>query len=45
MSTNNQADNKVSSPAIIALAWLVVLVPLGYGLIQTLIKAAALFTG
>ncbi|GAB3295316.1 MFS transporter small subunit [Epidermidibacterium keratini] len=43
MTSDNQVD-RPSSPAIIALAWLVVLVPLGYGLISTIIRAAALFT-
>ncbi|GAB3680734.1 MFS transporter small subunit [Angustibacter aerolatus] len=33
------------SPVVIALAWLVVAVPLGYGLEQTIVKAAKLFTG
>lgn len=31
--------------AIVALAWLLVLIPLAYGLWQTIDKATALFTG
>ncbi len=34
-----------SSPVLIGLAWLIVLVPLAYGLWQTLVKAAQLLTG
>ena len=34
---------KTSSPTIIALAWILVGVPLVYGIVQTLIKVAALF--
>lgn len=34
-----------SSSAVLALAWLVVGVPLAYGIFQTLLKAAKLFTG
>ena len=34
-----------SSPLLVALAWLLVGVPLAYGLWQTLVKASALFTG
>ncbi len=34
-----------SSPILIALAWLLVGVPLAYGLWQTLVKASALFSG
>ena len=43
-STSN-ADDTPTSPALVALAWLVVAVPLAYGLWQTLVKASALFTG
>lgn len=34
-----------TSPALVGLAWLLVGVPLLYGLWQTLVKASALFTG
>ncbi len=34
-----------TSPALVTLAWLLVGVPLAYGLWQTLVKASALFTG
>jgi hypothetical protein len=34
---------KKSSPAIIALAWLVVLIPASWGIYNTALKAAALF--
>ncbi len=34
-----------TSPAIVALTWALVGVPLAYGLWQTLVKASALFTG
>ena len=32
-------------PALVALAWALVGIPLAYGLWQTLVKASALFTG
>jgi hypothetical protein len=32
-------------PVLVALAWLLVGVPLAYGLWQTLVRASALFTG
>ena len=34
-----------TSPLVIALAWLLVGVPLAYGLWQTLVRASALFSG
>lgn len=34
-----------TSPVLVALAWLLVGVPLAYGLWQTLVRASALFTG
>jgi hypothetical protein len=34
---------KSSSPALIALAWLVVLIPASWGVYFTVLKAAALF--
>jgi hypothetical protein len=34
-----------TSPLLVGLAWLLVGVPLAYGLWQTLVRASALFTG
>lgn len=34
---------KASSPIVLTLAWLLVGAPLVYGIVQTLIKVAALF--
>ena len=34
-----------SNPALLACSWLAVGVPLAYGVYQTLVKAAKLFTG
>ena len=49
MSTESTSDPTTSgsttSPALVALAWLLVGVPLAYGLWQTLVRASALFTG
>ena len=36
---------RTTSPALVALAWLLVGIPLAYGLWQTLVKASALFSG
>ncbi|MCW2867717.1 MAG: hypothetical protein JWR20_1905 [Marmoricola sp.] len=41
----SSSSTTTSSPALIALAWLIVLVPLAYGLWQTLVKAAQLLGG
>ena len=38
-------DDTRTSPAFVAVAWLLVGVPLAYGLWQTVVKASALFTG
>ena len=38
-------DPATTSPLLIAVAWLLVGIPLAYGLWQTLVKASALFTG
>ena len=43
--TSTTQDHTTTSPLLIALAWLMVGVPLAYGLWQTLVKASALFTG
>ena len=42
MSTSQSSP---TSPVLIALAWLLVGVPLAYGLWQTVVRASALFTG
>jgi len=39
------ADAAPTSPALIALAWLIVAIPLAYGLWQTLVKAGQLLGG
>jgi hypothetical protein len=44
MSTHDDTTS-TTSPLLIALAWLLVGIPLAYGLWQTLVKASALFTG
>jgi hypothetical protein len=38
-------SGSTTSPVLVALAWLLVGVPLAYGLWQTLVRASALFTG
>ena len=47
MSTDDTTPSTTSttSPALVALAWALVGIPLAYGLWQTLVKASALFTG
>jgi hypothetical protein len=42
MSTD---ESTTTSPVLIALAWLLVGIPLAYGLWQTVDRASALFTG
>ena len=37
--------HSTTSPVLIALAWLLVGIPLAYGLWQTIDRASALFTG
>jgi hypothetical protein len=44
-STARTTDTATTSPLLVALAWLLVGIPLAYGLWQTLVKASALFTG
>jgi hypothetical protein len=44
MSTHD-SSHTTTSPILVTLAWLLVGVPLAYGLWQTLVKASALFTG
>ena len=39
----NPENTKPSSPAIIALAWLIVLIPTGWGVYLTVLRAANLF--
>lgn len=41
----NTHDHAPTNPILIVLAWLLVGVPLAYGLWQTLVRASALFTG
>ena len=43
--TDDTTTTTTTSPAIVALAWALVGIPLAYGLWQTLVKASALFTG
>ena len=38
-------SGSTTPPVLVALAWLLVGVPLAYGLWQTLVRASALFTG
>ena len=38
-------DANPTSPVLVALAWLIVLIPLAYGLWQTLVKAGQLLGG
>jgi hypothetical protein len=44
-TARRDGDDTPTSPALVALAWLLVGLPLLYGLWQTLVKASALFTG
>lgn len=41
--THSDTAEHRTSPALIALAWAAVLIPLGWGFISTLIEASALF--
>jgi hypothetical protein len=43
--TDGAASTQRTSPLLVVLAWLVVGVPLVYGVSQTLVKAAKLFSG
>ena len=46
MSQHSDDTTKSTSPAaLIAVAWLIVLIPLAYGLWQTLVKAGQLLGG
>jgi hypothetical protein len=38
-SGHSEADARPTSPVVVALAWLIVAIPLAYGLWQTLVKA------
>ena len=44
MSTDDTTPS-TTSPALVALAWALVGIPLAYGLVETLRKAADLFEG
>ena len=43
--TGQDGDATPTSPALVALAWLIVAIPLAYGLWQTLLKAGQLLGG
>ena len=43
--TDDTTTTTTTNPALVALAWALVGIPLAYGLWQTLVKASALFTG
>lgn len=45
MSTRPASDDTPTNPVLVALAWVLVGVPLLYGLWQTIDRASALFTG
>ena len=45
MTDDTTTTTTTTSPALVALAWALVGIPLAYGLWQTLVKASALFTG
>lgn len=46
MTDEGTADHgQPSSPLTIALAWLIVVIPLSYGLWQTIVKAGLLLSG
>jgi hypothetical protein len=42
---STRAAQHPTSPVLVALAWLIVLIPLAYGLWQTLVKAGQLLGG
>jgi len=44
-TTSRSTDATPTSPVLVALAWLVVVIPLAYGLWQTLVKAGQLLGG
>jgi hypothetical protein len=44
-TTSTGAAENPTSPVLVALAWLIVLIPLAYGLWQTLVKAGQLLGG
>lgn len=41
-TSHSEAADKPTSPLLIVLAWLIVAIPLAYGLWQTLVKAVQL---
>ena len=43
--TTRTAEQTPTSPLLVALAWLLVMVPLAYGLWQTLVKVGQLLGG
>jgi hypothetical protein len=44
-TTSGSTDATPTSPLLVALAWLIVVIPLAYGLWQTLVKAGQLLGG
>ncbi len=44
-TTSGSTDATPTSPLLVVLAWLIVAVPLAYGLWQTLVKAGQLLSG
>ena len=38
-----QHDTRSSSPLLIAVSWMIVLVPLGWGVVQSVVKSLPLF--
>lgn len=44
-TTSTTADATTTSPLLIALAWLIVAIPLAYGLWKTLLEAGQLLGG
>ena len=41
----HRSENPATSPVVIALAWIVVAIPLGWGVYQSLAKSLPLFRG
>ena len=44
-TTSGSTDSTPTSPLLVVLAWLIVAIPLAYGLWQTLVKAGQLLSG
>ncbi len=41
----HRSENSATSPVVIAFAWIVVAIPLGWGVYQSLVKSLPLFRG